>query len=111
VPPLQCSLVLTRLFVVQCGNIQQPACVQRIPRSLIYVLEPIRAEESATEISRHNDKDVVYLLEGGECTDPENRIRIYQNLQKMSQSTACGGLPVVVVIWQPIIDNCNQDDL
>ena len=94
------SLALTRLFVIRDRSVQEPACVQRIPRSLIYVLEAICTEEGATEISSDYDEDVINFLGEDKYVNPKTLYRVsYQNLEKMSQPTACGGLPIIVIIY------------
>lgn len=62
IPPPQPLLVLARLFVVWNGGVQEPAYVQRIPRSLIYVLKAVCAEAGATKISGDYDENIVNFL-------------------------------------------------
>jgi hypothetical protein len=56
------SLVFARLLVVWNGSIQEPACVQRIPGGLVYVLETVWTKEGAAEIPGDYDEDVVDVL-------------------------------------------------
>jgi hypothetical protein len=91
--------VLARPFVVWYGSIQEPTCVQRIPRSLIYVFETVCTEEGPAEVSSDYDENVVDVL--GEDNDVNSETQhwmSYQNLEKMRQSTSCSGLPIVIVI-------------
>jgi len=99
------SLALARPFVIWYGSIQEPTCVQYVPRSLVYVLETVCTEEGATEISSDYDEDVVDVLGEDKDVNLEISYRMsYQNLEKMSQSTTCGGLPIVIIICQPMND-------
>lgn len=76
--------MLARLFVFWYGSIQEPTCVQCIPRSLIYVLETICTEEGPTEISSDYNKNVVDVLGEDKDSNPETPHKMsYQNLEKM----------------------------
>ena len=63
--------MLAGLLVVGHGSVQEPAYFQCIPRSLVDVLKTIRAEVDATVIPSDYDEDVVDVLGGDECVDPE----------------------------------------
>lgn len=96
--------MLARLFVVWNGGIQELTCVQCIPRGLIDMLKAVRAEESTAKISGDYDENVVDFLEKSKGGDLDDRMVLvsHQNLQQVSQSTACSSLPVIVVIYQPM---------
>lgn len=64
------------------------------------MLKPICAKKSAAKISCDHNEDVVDFLGEDKEVDLETSGTSYQDLQKMSQSTARSGLPVVIVIYQ-----------
>lgn len=89
IPRHHFSFVLARPFAVWYGSIQEPTCVQCIPRSLVYVLETVCTEERATEISSDHDEHIVDVLGENKNANPETSYGMsYQNLEKMSQSAA-----------------------
>lgn len=93
--------MLAGLLIIEYGSIQESPCVQCIPRSLVDVLETVCTEKGATEMSSDHDEDVVDVLGGYKYVDLETSLGIsYQNLEKVSQSTARSGLSVIVIIYQ-----------
>ena len=66
------------------------------------MLETVCAEEGTTEVSGDHDEHVVDILGGDENPNLGTSCEmLYQNLEKMRQSTTCGGLPIIVVIYEP----------
>jgi hypothetical protein len=66
------------------------------------VLETVCTEEGTTKVSGDYDEYIVDIL--GEDKNAIFGIScevLYQNLEKVRQSTACGGLPVVIVVCEP----------
>jgi len=93
--------VLARFLGFWYGGIQEPTCIQYIPRSLVYVLETVCAEKGATEVSSDYDEDVVDVLGEDKHANLGISYRTsYQNLEKMRQSTTCSGLPIIIIICQ-----------
>ena len=97
--------MLARLFAIRYRNIQESTRIQCVSRSLIYVLETVCTEVSAAEISGDYDENVIDVLGEDKDAIPEISYRMsYQNLEKMSQPTTCGCLPIVIVICEPTND-------
>ena len=93
--------MLAGLLIIEYGSIQESPCVQCIPRSLVDVLETVCTEKGATEMSSDHDEDVVNVLGGYKYVDLETSLVIsYQNLEKVSQSTARSCLSIIVIIYQ-----------
>ena len=93
--------MLAGLLIVEYWSIQESPCVQCIPRSLVDVLETVCTEKGATKMSSDHDEDVVNVLGGYKYVDLETSLVIsYQNLEKVSQSTARSCLSIIVIIYQ-----------
>jgi len=66
------------------------------------MLETVCTEEGPAEISSDYDENVVGILGEDKNVNPETPNRdSYQNLEKMRQSTAHSGLPIVIIICKP----------
>lgn len=66
------------------------------------MLETVCAEESTAEVSGDHDEHIVYILEENKNPNLGTSCEmLYQNLEKVRQSTACGSLPIVVVVYEP----------
>lgn len=73
------------------------------------MLETVCAEEGTAEVSGDYDEYVVDIL--GEDQNPNIGTSceiLYQDLEKVRQSTACGGLPIIIVVYESRIED--QDE-